>query len=391
MTERQTHEEFFDMSSSKSTPIYGTNKTGKRNLPSWMSSREKDSKPPGQKPADRGVNEDSYEGREPNEPNNGRTVSKETESPERPAPPSLDRKIFSKLLEGVVFVLSGFANPERGILRSKAVEMGAEYQPDWNSGCTLLICAFPNTPKFRQVAADCGTIISKEWIAECYTQKKLIDIDPYLMHAGKPWRRSNVSNESNKDKENSTFPKSQKQVKRKPPAKQSSRDSFEIQASGSPKDLFPLSEVKKWATEDLNRTITWLASQEEKPEPSEMRKIAAEGILTCLQDAIDSVEHNQDIHQTTEQWNIIPHVVNELAKLGNSGSSSAVPSSEDLYRQAVVLKQIYEAELGRLNDESFLKKNIKEDVEAYDSDETIEMTEEEIDLAYRAIASSICK
>lgn len=38
----------------------------------------------------------------------------------------------------------------------------------------------------------------------------------------------------------------------------------QIQASGSPKDLFPLSEVKKWATEDLNKTITWLASQEEK-------------------------------------------------------------------------------------------------------------------------------
>lgn len=84
-------------------------------------------------------------------------------------------------------------------------------------------------------------------------------------------------------------------------------------------------------------------------------------------------------------------MVDELAKLGNSGSSSVVPSHEDLCRQAVVCKQIYEAELNCLNDESFLKKNIKEDVEAYDSDETIEMTEEEIDLAYRAIASSICK
>lgn len=63
-----------------------------------MSSREKDSKSPGQKPADRGVNEESYEGPEPGEPHNGRTVSKETESPERPAPPSLDSKNFSKLL-----------------------------------------------------------------------------------------------------------------------------------------------------------------------------------------------------------------------------------------------------------------------------------------------------
>jgi DNA-repair protein XRCC1 len=63
--------------------------------------------------------------------------------------------------EGVVFVLSGFVNPERGILRSQALEMGAEYRPDWNSDCTLLVCAFPNTPKFRHVESDCGTIVSK--------------------------------------------------------------------------------------------------------------------------------------------------------------------------------------------------------------------------------------
>lgn len=58
-------------------------------------------------------------------------------------------------------MLSGVVNPERGVLRSQMLEMGADYQPDWNSKCTLLICAFPNTPKFRQVEADCGTIVSK--------------------------------------------------------------------------------------------------------------------------------------------------------------------------------------------------------------------------------------
>lgn len=68
------------------------------------------------------------------------------------------------LQEGVVFVLSGFVNPERGTLRSQALEMGAKYEPDWNSGCTLLICAFPNTPKFRQVEADNGTIVSKVYL-----------------------------------------------------------------------------------------------------------------------------------------------------------------------------------------------------------------------------------
>lgn len=63
--------------------------------------------------------------------------------------------------DGVVFVLSGFVNPERATLRSRALEMGAEYRPDWTSDCTLLVCAYSNTPKFRQVEADCGTIVKK--------------------------------------------------------------------------------------------------------------------------------------------------------------------------------------------------------------------------------------
>lgn len=42
--------------------------------------------------------------------------------------------------------------------------MGAKYQPDWNSESTLLICAFSNTPKFRQVEADNGTIVSKVYL-----------------------------------------------------------------------------------------------------------------------------------------------------------------------------------------------------------------------------------
>lgn len=63
--------------------------------------------------------------------------------------------------DGVVFVLSGFVNPERGTLRSQALDMGAEYRPDWTSDCTLLVCAFANTPKFRQVESNNGTIVSK--------------------------------------------------------------------------------------------------------------------------------------------------------------------------------------------------------------------------------------
>lgn len=61
----------------------------------------------------------------------------------------------------MVFALSGFVNPERAAIRSQALEMGAEYRPDWTSDCTILVCAFSNTPKFRQVKSDGATIVSK--------------------------------------------------------------------------------------------------------------------------------------------------------------------------------------------------------------------------------------
>lgn len=46
---------------------------------------------------------------------------------------------FTRLMEGVVFVLSGFQNPFRGELREKALEMGAKYRPDWMPDATHLM------------------------------------------------------------------------------------------------------------------------------------------------------------------------------------------------------------------------------------------------------------
>jgi DNA-repair protein XRCC1 len=31
---------------------------------------------------------------------------------------------------------------------------------------------------------------SQDWISESHKQRKLVDIEPYLMHAGKPWRKN---------------------------------------------------------------------------------------------------------------------------------------------------------------------------------------------------------
>ncbi|KAL3840919.1 hypothetical protein ACJIZ3_025510 [Penstemon smallii] len=295
-------------------------------------------------------------------------------------------------MEGITFVLSGFVNPERGVLRSQMLEMGAEYQPDWNSKCTLLVCAFANTPKFKQVKADGGTVISKDWISECYNQKKLVDIEIYLLHAGKPWRRQCISHEPSEDIKPSTSYKSSKQEEKGSPAKKNA-------ASSKIKSCFSPSKVKKWAIEDLKRTILWLDNQDEKPEPGEIKKIAAEGILTCLQDAIDALRQGQGIQQVADQWACIPKIIEELVQFdGNS-------TKEDLCKEAMVCKQIYELEFLNVEHDEFLdkkkapsygskkagtrEKNVATDDTSYDSDATIEMTEEEIDQAYNTISSSL--
>ncbi|VAI69841.1 unnamed protein product [Triticum turgidum subsp. durum] len=152
------------------------NGKGKRSLPSWMGSGD-------------GGGGGGGGGGSPGKKNHAEETHKRAQ-----AGPD-----FSKLLDGVVFVLSGFVNPERGRLRSQALDMGAVYRPDWSDDCTLLVCAFANTPKFRQVQSENGTIVIKEWISESHSQRKLVDIEPYLMHAGNPWRKNKVPVDSSQE------------------------------------------------------------------------------------------------------------------------------------------------------------------------------------------------
>ena len=95
---------------------------------------------------------------------------------------------FQELLSGVVFAISGIQNPERREIREQAAAMGAVYRPDWDSGCTLLVCAFVDTPKFMAVKERNGTIVSHKWILECQKMQQLVDIEPFMLHAGRPWR-----------------------------------------------------------------------------------------------------------------------------------------------------------------------------------------------------------
>lgn len=345
----------------------------KRNLPSWMSSRDPPPPQGNKKPKDE---DDKH-------------ISSSSNTTD-----------FSKLLEGVVFVLSGFVNPERSTLRSQALAMGATYHPDWNSHSTLLISAFPNTPKFRQVQSNSGTIVSKDWITECYTQKKLVDIEQYLMHAGKPWRKTSVP-------QGPTFREKKKQLSIKSEDNQvetksetrgtsSSASSKNRPGSNTVKEPFSVTEVKKWARDDLTETISWLESREEKPAPGEIKRIAAEGVLTCLQDAIDSLEQKQDVGSVTELWSFVPRVVKELGKMESSckTENSTAASKDQLCKQAKSWKKIYEAELAKKGEEEEEASGTKKRRttssgvvgSGYESDETVEMTEEEIEHAY----SNVC-
>ncbi|KAH7681778.1 DNA-repair protein XRCC1 protein [Dioscorea alata] len=304
---------------------------------------------------------------------------------------------FSKLLEGVVFVLSGFVNPERSTLRSQALAMGAEYRPDWSSDCTLLVCAFPNTPKFRQVQGDCGTIVSKEWISECYSEKKLIEIEPYLMNVGKPWRTHDESSENNQAKRTSQS-KERKLIheERSHPQKPSVSAVAKDGCSNTVKDIFSPSKVKEWVMDDLQKTVSWLESQEEKPEADQVRTIAAEGIITCLQDAIESLEQDHDVRLVTEQWKFLPRVVKELAELDGGGrSKKELLSKEELIQLAISTKNIYESELAHINSSHMKNKQKIDETQGsedtgFDSDQTIEMTEEEIELACKHLTSEPC-
>ncbi|KAM3829385.1 DNA repair protein XRCC1 isoform 4-T4 [Vipera latastei] len=124
-------------------------------------------------------------------PSKKHKVSLSTSPPQKTLPfkkalptPSLEETAngsFQQLLQGTVFVLSGFQNPFRSELRDKALEMGAKYRPDWTPDSTHLICAFANTPKYSQVKGLGGTIVRKEWILDCYRSRRCLPCKQYLM------------------------------------------------------------------------------------------------------------------------------------------------------------------------------------------------------------------
>lgn len=86
-----------------------------------------------------------------------------------------------QILQGVVFALSGFQNPERSDIRDKGLKMGAKYRPDWTDDCTHLVSAFANTPKAAQVRETGGIVVTKDWLLACDKANKRMDVDDFKL------------------------------------------------------------------------------------------------------------------------------------------------------------------------------------------------------------------
>lgn len=151
--------------------------------------------------------------------------------------PSDQQVPFKRILEGVVFVLSGFQNPFRGELREKALDMGAKYRPDWTPDSTHLICAFANTPKYSQVKAAGGIIVRKEWVLDCHKRKQTISYKRYLMDGAESSSESEMEEDDQSDEEaNTKSPQKRQVTPKKTPLKTDDDeygDSTDVEGAGA--------------------------------------------------------------------------------------------------------------------------------------------------------------
>ncbi|KAL7835743.1 hypothetical protein SRHO_G00280900 [Serrasalmus rhombeus] len=166
-----------------------------------------------------------------------KTPEKKPESKPKPKarPKTAETVPLNKILEGVVFVLSGFQNPFRGELREKALVMGAKYRPDWTPDSTHLICAFANTPKYGQVKAAGGLIVRKEWVLDCHKRKQKISYKRYLMDgAESSSEESTPEDDDRSDEEKKKTPEKRQITPKKTPERKAS--SVEDEDGGSTDD-----------------------------------------------------------------------------------------------------------------------------------------------------------
>ncbi|XP_042629263.1 DNA repair protein XRCC1-like [Cyprinus carpio] len=196
---------------------------------------------------------------------------------------------FNRILEGVVFVLSGFQNPFRGELRDKALAMGARYRPDWTPDSTHLICAFANTPKYSQVKAAGGVIVRKEWVMDCHKTKKKISSKPYLLKRAESSSESEAEqDESEEETQKAKTPEKRRLTPKKQVIKEEEEDS-----GGSTDAEDPEDDASGMDTEDeLNRVE--LESRRKKAAKESTVQVKDEDLYGGSTDENTDAEEEED-------------------------------------------------------------------------------------------------
>ncbi|KAK9149513.1 hypothetical protein Scep_008270 [Stephania cephalantha] len=204
---------------------------------------------------------------------------------------------MAKLLDGVVFALSGFVNPERSVLRSQAMEMDAEYQTDWNPSALSSSCLQAILPSSDKLLLTVEPLFQRNGLLNVTKRRSLL--------------RLNLTADQETTPLNEPQKPARKDIKQKPSIVASS------ESEPAEEDLSP-AKVKKWAIDDLKETIAWLESQEER-----------------------------GIQEMIKQWRFIPRVVKELARLEDMDRSKKSFHRKDLCRRAMICKRIYETKFNQ--------------------------------------------
>ncbi|KAG1932366.1 DNA repair protein XRCC1 [Pimephales promelas] len=207
----------------------------------------------------------------------------------KPKPKSAEPVAFNRILEGVVFVLSGFQNPFRGELRDKALAMGGRYKPDWTPDSTHLICAFANTPKYSQVKAAGGIIVRKEWVMDCYKTKQKISFKRYLMDGAESSSESeDEQDESEEEAQKTKTPEKRHVTPKKQPIKEEEEYGGSTDAEG------PEDDASGMDTEDeLNRVE--MESRKKKAAKASPAKVKDEDLYGGSTDENTDAEEDEDI------------------------------------------------------------------------------------------------
>ncbi|XP_024123935.1 DNA repair protein XRCC1 isoform X2 [Oryzias melastigma] len=238
-----------------------------------------------------------------------RSTEKKKESkpelkPKQKTKPQSEQQVpFNKIMEGVVFVLSGFQNPFRGELREKALEMGAKYKPDWTPDSTHLICAFANTPKYSQVKSAGGLIVRKEWVLDCHKRKQKISYKRYLMDGDESSSESEmeVDEDSEEEVKTKTPPKQERQVTpKKTPAKRDEEEEY----AGS-------TDVEEPGAEDDESGVDTEDELQRVENESRRKKAAAETAVNEEDPYGGSTDENTDVE--AEEDHPIPELPDFLS------------------------------------------------------------------------------